>query len=85
MIHIFLRLLNRCLCVFHLLSCPSGVSLNIILNPFLFLFIAKEVRFSSFLRRKLLFESQAAQCPKGSDSFCLQTALAFIRLMTLLG
>jgi len=38
-----------------------------------------------FLRCKLPFISQAAQCPKGSDSFCLQAALAFIRLMTSLG
>ena len=36
----------------------------------------------SFLCRKLLFGSQAAQCPQGSDSFCLQATLAFIRLMT---
>jgi hypothetical protein len=38
--HIVLLLLNRCLCVFNSLSCPSGFSLNIILNLFLFLFIA---------------------------------------------
>jgi len=43
------------------------------------------VRFSLFLCRKLLFGSQAAQFPKGSDSVCLQAALAFIRLMTSLG
>jgi hypothetical protein len=82
---IALFLSNRCLCVFNSLSCPSGLSLNIILNPFLFLFIAYAVRFSSFLRRKLPFGSQAAQYPKGSDSLCLQAALAFIRLITSLG
>jgi hypothetical protein len=38
--HIILLLINRCLCVFNSVSCPSGFSLNIILNPFLFLFIA---------------------------------------------
>jgi len=35
-----LLLLNRGLCVFNSLSCPSGLSLHIILNPFLYLFIA---------------------------------------------
>jgi len=29
--------------------------------------------------------SQAAPCPQGSDPFCLEVALAFIHLMTLLG
>ena len=38
--HIVLLLLNRCLCVFNSVSSPSGFSLNIILNPFLFPFIA---------------------------------------------
>ena len=41
--------------------------------------------FSSYLRRKLLFGCYAAQCSNGLDSTCLQAALAFIRLMTLLG
>jgi len=79
---IFLLLLNRCLCIFNLLSCPSGLSLNRILNPGFFVFIALEVRFASFLGRKLLFGSQAVHCPKGSHSLCIQAALAFIRLMT---
>jgi hypothetical protein len=35
-----LLLFNRCLCVNDLLSCPSSLSLNIIVNPFRFLFIA---------------------------------------------
>jgi len=38
--HIVLLLLNRCQCVFNSLSRRSGFSLNIILNQFLFLFIA---------------------------------------------
>jgi len=38
--HILLPLLNRRLCFFNSLSCPSGFPLNIILHPFLFLFIA---------------------------------------------
>jgi hypothetical protein len=38
--HVVLLLLNRCHCVFNWLSCPSGLSLNIILNPFLFFYIA---------------------------------------------
>jgi len=39
------------------------------------------VRFLSFLCRKLLFQSYAAQCSQCSDLFCLQAALPFIRLM----
>jgi hypothetical protein len=35
-----LLLPNRCLCIFNSLSCPSSVSLNKILNPFVILFIA---------------------------------------------
>jgi hypothetical protein len=35
-----LLLFNRCLCVIDSLSCPSSLSLNIIVNPFRFLFIA---------------------------------------------
>jgi len=82
MLYFILLLLNSCLCVCNSLSCPSGLSFNIIRNPFLFLFIAEKVCFSSFLGRIPLFGSQAVQCPKGSDSFCLQAALAFIWLMT---
>jgi hypothetical protein len=83
--HIVLLLLYRCLCVFNSLSCPSSFSLNIILNPFLFLFIAEEVYFLAFFCSKLLVGSQAAQSPKGSDRLCFQAALAFSRLMSLLG
>jgi len=39
-LHIVLLLPNRCLCIFNSLPCPSGFSFNIILDPFLFLFIA---------------------------------------------
>jgi len=83
--HVVLLLLNRCLCVFNSLSCPSGLSLNIILYPLLFLFIAEEVHFSTFFRRKLLFGSQTAQGPQDSDSLGLQVALAFILIMWWLG
>jgi hypothetical protein len=38
--NIVLLLLNCCLCVFYSLSCPSGFSLNIDLNRFLFPFFA---------------------------------------------
>ena len=41
--------------------------------------------FLSFLRRKLLSGTQAALCPKGSDSCCLQAAHAFLCWMTSLG
>jgi len=82
---IFLLIPNHCLCVLNSLCRPSGFSLNIILNPFLFLFVASEECFSWSLSHKLLIGSHTAQCPKGSDSFCFETALAFICLMTLLG
>jgi hypothetical protein len=83
--HIVLLLLNHFLCVFNSLSCPSGLSLNLIVNAFLFLFIAQEVRLSSFLHRKLPFRYQDMQCPKGSESLCIEAELALIRLMTSLG
>jgi len=82
---IFLLLPARCLCIFNSLSWPSGFYLNIIVDRFLFLLIDLEVRFLSFLGRKRLFGSQAAQCRKGSDSFCFQTGIAFICMMTSLG
>jgi hypothetical protein len=78
----FLLLSNRGLCGFNSLSCPSGFPLNIIFNPFLFHFTAEKVCFSLFQCRKLLFGLQATQCPKNTDSFCLQAALAVFRLMT---
>jgi hypothetical protein len=81
----FLLLLNCSHYVFNSVSCPSSFTRNAIINPFLFLFIPEEVRFLLFLCRKLLFRSQAVQCRKGSDSFRLQAAIAFICLMTLLG
>jgi len=40
------------------------------------------VSFSSFLDRNLRFGSHAAQCPTGSDSFCIKAVFSFIRLMT---
>jgi len=85
MIQIFLLVLNCCLCIFNSLSCPSSCSLNIILNPFAFLFIPYKMHFSSFVCCKLVFGSQVTQCLEGSNSFCLQVALALIRLMTSLG
>jgi len=57
---IFSLLPDRCHCIFNSLSCPSGFSLNIILDQFFFLFIAQEVHFSSFLGHKFLFGSHAA-------------------------
>ena len=81
--HIFLLLLNRCLCVFNSLTCHRSLPLHIIVYPLLFHFIAQKVCFSLFLHRELLSGSQATQCSKGSDPFCLQPALPFICLMTL--
>jgi len=81
--HMILLLNNRSLCILNSVSYHCGLSIHIILDPFLFVFIDSEVRFQSFLRLKLLFGSQAAECCQHSDHFCLQAALAFIRLMTL--
>jgi len=53
--HIFLLLINRCLCIFNPLSCHSGFSLNMILDSCLWFFFAFKVRSSSFLHCKLLF------------------------------
>jgi hypothetical protein len=80
-----LLLPDRCICIFNTLSYPSGLALNIILIPFLILFIASEVRSFSDHGRKLLSGSAAWQCPKDSDYFCLQAAIAVIHLMTSLG
>jgi len=82
---VYLLLPDRGLCIFNSPSHHSGISLNIMLNPSLVFFIAYNVRFSWFLSGKLLFRSQAVQCPEGSDSFCCQAALTFIRLVTSLG
>jgi len=62
-------------------SSHSGHALHQILDPFLFLFIGYKMRFLSFLCRKLLIRSQAAQCSQCSDAFCHQATLAFIGLM----
>jgi hypothetical protein len=85
MLHMLLHLLSHRLGIFNSLPCPSSLSRNMILNPFLILFIAKDVSFSSFLHCKFLFGSRAAQCPNGLHYFCLQAALACIRLMMSLG
>jgi len=81
----FLLLPNHWLCGFNLVSCPSGLSLNIMFNPFLVLFTAYDVCFLSFLCRKLLLASQAVQCQKGSNYFSLQATRAPIRKMMWLG
>jgi len=78
-LHIFLLVLNRCLCVLNMVSCPSDFSVNIMLDWVVFLFITSEMCFSSFLSRKLLLASRPAQHPKGLDSFRFEAALDFIR------
>jgi len=45
--HIFLLLHNRCLCVLNLRPCHSGLSIYIILHPFLLLSFATKLCFSS--------------------------------------
>ena len=82
---IILHLLNHSHFVLNSLSCPSGLSLNIILNRFYFLFSPSEVRVSCFNDHNLLFGLRAAECSKGSESPCSQAAIAFICLMTPLG
>jgi len=81
----FLLLLNRCLCIFNSLSCHTGFSLNIILNQFLFFFIAEKMCFSTFQHRKLLLGSQSVQNTMGSDSVHFQAPPAFLCLMMSLG
>jgi len=63
--HIFLLLLNCYLCILNSPSCHSRFSLNIILDPFQFILIPWNVRFSSFLHRRHLSGWQADQCCKG--------------------
>jgi len=79
--HIFLLMLDCIRCVFNSFPCQSGLSIHKILDPFLLLFLASKVHFWSLLCRQLLFKSQGAHCPQGSDPFCIQAALAFIPLM----
>jgi len=80
--HIFLQLYNRGLCIVNTLLCHSVLSIHIILDPCVFLFFGSTVRFSSFLRRNLLFRSQAAQSTRFQDHFYLKAALAFTCIMT---
>jgi len=55
--HRFLFLRNRRLCIVKSLSCPCALSIHMILDPFLFFFIAWEVRSPLCLRWKLLLGS----------------------------
>jgi hypothetical protein len=45
------------------------------------LLVAYKVHFPAFLHRKLRFESLAVQCSEHSNSLCLPSTIAFIRLM----
>jgi len=58
----------------------TSVSLNIILHQLYFLFVAKDICFSSSLYSMLLFELQASQCLKRSYSFCFQAVLPYIHM-----
>ena len=80
--HTFQLLRDRCLCISNSLSCHSGFSFHIILDPFLVLSIAKKVRFLSLLCRTLLFRSYAAQLSQRLDHFCVLASLVIIGLMT---
>ena len=60
--YIFLLLRNCCLCVLDSLSCHRCFSLQVFLNPLLFLFVIRKVCFLSSHFCKLLFGSQATQC-----------------------
>jgi len=79
---ILLLLLNRCLCVFSWLCCHSGLSLHIMIDPLLFLFVAQGVCFYTVLSPKLLFGSQAVQCSTSSNAVYFQAVLALICLVT---
>jgi len=57
--------------------------MHIILHPLFFLFMAWSLRFSAVHCWKLLSRWYGAQCSQGSDHFCIQATLAFIRVMTL--
>jgi len=81
--HIFLLLLNSCLCILNSLSCHSSFCRQVILDPCLSLFVIRKVHFSSSLCWKLHLGLQAAQCTSGLDLFSFQATLAFIRLMAL--
>jgi len=78
---IILLLIYCCRCVFNSLSCHRGLCFDIILNPFLLLFVAWVVGFSLLPRCKFLFGSPATHPSKGSHPFCLHAALAILRLM----
>jgi len=79
---IFLLLSKHCHCFFNSHACHSGFSLNKTHNPFVLHFIIWEVCFSLFFSWMHLFGSHAVQGPQGSDSFCIQVAVAFNCLMT---
>ena len=79
--HMFLLLHNRCLCILHSLSCHCSLSIPIILDPFLCVFIAYKLCFLSFLCRKLLFRSYSAQCCQWAEPICVQATLAVSHLM----
>jgi len=60
--HIFLLLLNCCLCVFNSLSYHKGLSIHIISNPCPLICVAQTVSFSSFPHCKQLWLSKSMQC-----------------------
>ena len=66
--HMVLLVQNHCLWVSNSISFHRGLCINIMLDPFLFLFIAYQVCFPSFLCRKHLFSSSAAQSSQRLDS-----------------
>jgi hypothetical protein len=80
--HIFLLFHNCRLSSFNLHSYHSGLSINIILNPFLFGFVAETDHFSAVFCRNPHCRSYAAQCSQHSNDFVFQVALGFFPLLT---
>jgi len=78
-------LLNGFLCVINSLSCPSGPSIDIILDLFCSLFFALKVRVLSLFHGQLRLGSLVAQCSYVADLFCFRADLAFNRLTTSCG
>jgi hypothetical protein len=80
--HIFLVLYIDCLSLFNSLSCHSGLSIHIIFDWFLVLFVVWKVRVLSLLHWYHRLWLYAVQCCQHSDLFWVQATHVFIRWTT---